>query len=155
MITIISYYFQKVKQISNRETAEYFYFLKVEKKWSNFLCFSTYLISFPPLSIYLSIYLSSYIYIYTYLLNITIMIIFHQCHLFTRSGKTLMNYFTSRNCKVSLFSRCGKNEVNFCIYLYIWFYFHKVQNIIHLLIAQSTNIYLIFLTALYFTNVFY
>ena len=118
MITIISYYFQKVKQISNRETAEYFYFLKVEKKWSNFLCFSTYLISFHQLSIYLSIFLSSYlpiylsiylsIYIYTYLLNITIMIIFHQCHLFTRSGKTLMNYFTSRNCKVSLFPRCGQ-----------------------------------------------
>ena len=34
----------KSKNISNRETGEYVYFRKVEKKWSNFLCFTTYLI---------------------------------------------------------------------------------------------------------------
>ena len=36
------------KKISNRETGEYVYFRKVEKKWGNFLCFPTYLISFQP-----------------------------------------------------------------------------------------------------------
>ena len=60
---------------------------------------------------------------------ITKWIIFHQCHLFPQSGKALMIYITSRNCKVSLFPRRGKNEVIPCIYLYIWFYFHELQSV--------------------------
>ena len=96
-------------------------------------------------------------YIYIFLFIITKWILFHQCHLFTRSEKTLISYINSRNCKVSLFPRSGKHEVIFCIYWYIWFYFHEGQNIAQqLLFALSTNNYLIFLVALlYFTNAFY
>ena len=73
------------------------------------------------------------------------------------SEKTLISYINSRNRKVSLFPRSGKHEVIFCIYWYIWFYFHEGQNIAQqLLFALSTNNYLIFLVALlYFTNAFY
>ena len=40
---------KKLKNISNRETGEFVIrlFLQVGKNWSNFLCFSTHLISFP------------------------------------------------------------------------------------------------------------
>ena len=96
-------------------------------------------------------------YIYIFLFIITKWILFHQCHLLTRSEKTLISYINCRNCKVSLFPRSGKHEVIFCIYWYIWFYFHEGQNIAQqLLFALSTNNYLIFLVALlYFTNAFY
>ena len=69
--------------------------------------------------------------------------------------KNFNDLYYFQNCKVSLFPRSGKNEVIFCIYLYIPFYFHEVQHITqHVLFAGSTNNYLIFLVALYFTNAF-
>ena len=128
------------------------------KKSSNFLhfliCIYIYIYILCYIYIYYVIYIYIlHIYIIYYLFIITKWIMFYQCYLFTPDGKTLMIYITFRNCTVSVFPRSGKNEVILCIYLYIWFYFHEMQK--YLLFAGSTNNYLIFLVALYFTGAFH
>ena len=83
--------------------------------------------------------------------------IFHQCHLFTRSGKTLMICITSRNCKVSFYFYEVEKMKQFCVFIYIFDFISMKCKILHqhLLFARITNNYLIFFVALYFTNAFY
>ena len=68
------------------------------------------------------IYLYLYLYLYICLFIITKPIIISPMpfvYTKTRNGKTLLIKITSRSCKVSLFPRSRKNEVIFCICLYI------------------------------------
>ena len=102
--------------------------------------------------VYKHTYIYIYIYIYIYLLIVASWIAFHQCHLSPQTGKTLMIYITSKNCKVSLFRRSGKSEVLFCTYLYIWFYFHEVQSIAPTPFIQIWLFFSLFISPMHFTS---
>ena len=92
-------------------------FLQSGKK----ICIYIYIYIYVCVCLCVCVCVCVYIYIRIFLFIITKWIKSDQCHLFP--GKTWMIYITSRNC-----SGEWKKWSNF-LYLYIWFYFHKMQNI--------------------------